>query len=120
MLWISDKTTICTKFVSCGLPLVRIDEKFLFYTNIVDYMHATKRHHDVGPVRIKLDSLINSVRDHAVSWKYTLGRILADETKTNIERLCDHTIVGFVTSFSVMFHFDVALMIRLGLEIEFT
>lgn len=94
-LWISDKTTICTKFVSSGLPLVRVEEKFLFYTNIVDCMDATKRHHDIGPIRINLDSLINSVRAHAIEWKNTLGKLLSDETKTNIKHLYDQMIVSF-------------------------
>lgn len=96
MLWISDKTAICSKFVNHGLPLVRIDEKFLFYTNIVDRMDATQQHHDVGPIRINLGALINSVRAHAIEWKNTLGRILTDKTKANIKQLCDHMIVSVV------------------------
>lgn len=58
-------------------------------------MDATKRHYDVGPVRINLGSLINSVRAHAIEWKDTLGRILTEETKANIKRLNDHMIVSF-------------------------
>lgn len=57
-------------------------------------MDATQRHHDIGPIRINLGSLINSVRGHAIEWKKTLGRILTDETKANIKYLCDHMIVS--------------------------
>lgn len=57
-------------------------------------MDVTKRHHDIGPIRINLDSLINSVRAHAIEWKNTLGKLLADETKTNIKHLYDHMIVS--------------------------
>lgn len=58
-------------------------------------MDATKRCHDVGPVRINMSSLINSVRAHAIEWKITLGRILAEETEANIKHLRDQTNVNF-------------------------
>lgn len=105
------------KFVSHGLPLVCVDEKFLFYTNIVDRMDATERHHDVGPIRINLGSLINSVRAHAIEWQNTLGKILTDETKANIKDLCDHMIVSesnFRCNIFVTEH-----LIVIGIEDEF-
>lgn len=60
-------------------------------------MDATKRYHDIGPVRINLDSLINSVRAHAVDWKNTLGKVLTDETKASIKHLCEQINVGILS-----------------------
>lgn len=71
---------VCEKFVSRGLPLVHIDEKFLFYTNIVERMDTIQPYHDIGPIRLNLHSLIGHIRSYAVDWKNTLGAILIERT----------------------------------------
>lgn len=71
--------------MSRALPLVRIDEKFLYYTNIVERMNNNHFYYDFGPIRINLHSLINSSRAHVVEWKNTLGTILTEKTLSNLE-----------------------------------
>lgn len=93
-----DKTVICTKFVNRGLPLVRVDEQFLHYTNIVERMDAAARYHDIGPIRINLHSLISSIRTHAIDWKSTLGGILAEKTVRRTKSLRDHMAVSLKLS----------------------
>lgn len=90
----NDKMAICKKFISRGLPLVKLDEKFLFYSNIVDQLQNTLPYHDIGPIRVNLQSLIESICEHAIDWKNTLGQILAERTLGNILELRNHMKVG--------------------------
>lgn len=46
-----DKNAICEKFVNRGLPLVKLDEKFLFYTQIVEDLENHKPYFDIKSVR---------------------------------------------------------------------
>lgn len=78
---------VCEKFVSRGLPLVHIDEKFLFYTNIVERMDTVQPFHDIGPIRVKLHTLIGNIRAYAVDWKNTLGDILIERTRKSLKAL---------------------------------
>lgn len=78
---------VCEKFVSRGLPLVHIDEKFLFYTNIVDRMDTIQPYHDIGPIRLNLHALIGNIRAYAVDWKNTLGEILIVRTLKTLKTL---------------------------------
>lgn len=92
-LWKSDKIMICENFVNRGLPLVYIDEKFLFYTNIVDSMDTIEVYHDIGPIRINLQSLIRQIRSYALDWKSTLGDILMKRTLLILRALQKHITV---------------------------
>lgn len=78
---------VCEEFVNRGLPLVHIDEKFLFYTNIVECMDTIQPLHDIGPVRVNLNALIDSIRSYAVDWKNTLGEILIEKTLKTLKTL---------------------------------
>lgn len=84
---------VCEKFVSRGLPLVHIDEKFLLYTNIVERMDTMQTFHDIGPIRLNLRSLIDSIRAYAVDWKNTLGEILIEKTLKTLKALQKHMMV---------------------------
>lgn len=94
MLWMPGKRSICNKFIGTAPPLVCIDENLLFFSNVVEHMDTMKQYHDIGLIRINLDSLITSVRAHAIEWKVTLGEILIDETKTILQQLANHIIVS--------------------------
>lgn len=85
-----DKTAICEKFISRGLPLVKLDEKFLFYTEIIEHLQKLLPYYDIGPIRIDLQLLITSICEHAIDWKDTLGRILAEKTQQNLLNLRHH------------------------------
>lgn len=85
-----DKVVICEKFISRGLPLVKLDEKFLFYTQIIDDLKKSKPYFDISSIRINLQPLIDGICEHAIEWKNTLGRIVADRTTQNIMNLRNH------------------------------
>lgn len=89
-LWLFDKVAVCEKFVNRNLPLVRLDEKFLFYTQIVDDLGRMKSYHAIKGIRINLHPLIDSICEHAIEWRNTLGRILAERTYQNLIALKDH------------------------------
>lgn len=84
---------VCEEFVCRGLPLVHIDEKFVFYTNIVECMNTIQRFHDIGPIRLNLNALIDSIRAYAVDWKNTLGEILIEKTLETLKSLHQHMTV---------------------------
>lgn len=79
-----DKNAICEKFVNRGLPLVKLDEKFLFYTQIVEDLENHKPHFDIKSVRINLKPLIKNISEHAIEWRNTLGNILSERTRANM------------------------------------
>lgn len=96
---------VCEKFVSRGLPLVHIDEKFLFYTNIVERMDTIQPFHDIGPIRLNLYSLIGNIRAYAIDWKNTLGKILIEKTLNTLGILHKQMMVSRASS-----HFDDSIL----------
>lgn len=97
-MWISDKIILCEEFVDRDLPLVQIDEKFEYYTNIVKNMDSLKLFHDIGPIRVILKSLVKTVRYCAIDWKNTLGKIFIDKIMTNILNL-----QRYITVFAIFY-----------------
>ncbi|XP_062558011.1 dynein axonemal heavy chain 10 isoform X2 [Armigeres subalbatus] len=89
-LWMYEKMSVCEKFLSKNLPLVRLDEKFIFYTQIVNDLERHRPYHDIKSIRINLQPLIKSVIDHAVEWRNTLGNILANRTRVQMVELAEH------------------------------
>lgn len=89
-LWQFDKTLICEKFVNRDLPLVRLDEKFLFYSQLIEDLRHSKSHQNVKGIHINLNPLIDSICDHAVEWIHTLGRILAERNFRNLIAMKEH------------------------------
>lgn len=85
-------------------------------------MDAAKRFYDIGPVRINLDSLIQSVRAHAIEWKNTLGRILIDETKMNIKHSSDHMNVSILSNATLKIYWvaDMSHSRQIGVKNVFT
>lgn len=83
------------------LPLVDIDEKFLYYTRIIDNMDSIQKYCDVGPIRINLHSMINQIRDFAVEWKETLGKVLLKKIQSNLENLKTYiTVIYFILNYT--------------------
>ncbi|XP_055373636.1 dynein axonemal heavy chain 10 [Condylostylus longicornis] len=80
-LWMYDKITLCEKFINRGLPLIQIDEKFRFYSNIIQELNRSQTYSDVKCIRINLKPLTNCISEHALEWKNTLGEILAARNK---------------------------------------
>lgn len=72
------------------MPLAETDEKFIFYTQIVNDLEQQKPYYDIKSIRINLQPLIKSITNHAVEWRNTLGNILADKTRTNMMEIKDY------------------------------
>lgn len=85
-----DKQVFCEKFINKGMKLVILDEKFLYYTQIVEDLGKVRSYYDCKSVRINLKPLIDSICSHAVEWRNTLGRILAERTNQKLIALKDH------------------------------
>lgn len=90
-MWLYNKATICEKFLSKKtVPLAQTDEKFIFYTQIVNDLELLKPYYDIKSIRINLQPLIKSIINHAVEWRNTLGNILAEKTRKNMMDIKDH------------------------------
>lgn len=79
-LWAYDKSTICEKFVTKKVPLMELDEKFTFYTNVIEELQHTPHYLDVGCIRINLRPLVDTIILHTQEWITTLGEKLAIST----------------------------------------
>lgn len=66
------------------MPLAQTDEKFIFYTEIVNDLEQLKPYYDVKSIRINLQPLIKSITNHAVEWRNTLGNILQEKTRNSM------------------------------------
>jgi dynein heavy chain, axonemal len=98
ILWMNDKQSICEKFINrASLSLVRIDENFIFYTQIVNDLEKHKTYCDIKSIRLNLKPLIGSIVDHAIEWRNIMGEKLGAKTKSNMEELRNHIqVIGLV------------------------
>ncbi|XP_064550918.1 dynein axonemal heavy chain 10 [Drosophila montana] len=86
-LWAFEKDMICQKFVERQVTLVEIDEKFTFYSTIVETLQQMRQHHDVRCVRINLSPLLESIVQHAKDWCSTLGEVLLQHVNDNMRSM---------------------------------
>ncbi|XP_052562272.1 dynein axonemal heavy chain 10 isoform X4 [Culex pipiens pallens] len=89
-LWMYEKMSVCERFLAQNLPLAQLDEKFIFYTQIVNDLERHRPYHDIKSIRINLQPVIRAIVDHAVEWRNTLGHILGDRTRRQMIELNDH------------------------------
>ena len=80
-----DKNVVCDKYLNRRVPLVRLDEKFIFFTQIIDDLESVKPYYDIKSIRINLQPLIRAIIEHAVDWRNTLGNMLS--ARTNVDML---------------------------------
>ena len=85
-----DKISMCEKIVNKNLPLVRLDEKLFSYTDIVEDLNQSKDYFDIKGIRINMQPLIKGIKEHAIEWRNTLGRLLAERTTQSLLDLKDH------------------------------
>ncbi|CRL07346.1 CLUMA_CG020322, isoform A [Clunio marinus] len=83
-LWMNDKNVVCDKYLNRGISLVRLDEKFIFFTQIINDLENVKPYHDMKSIRINLRPLIHAIIEHAVEWRNTLGNMLSDRTSVEM------------------------------------
>lgn len=93
-LWAFEKEMICQKFVERQVTLVEIDEKFTFYSTIVETLQQMRQHHDVRCVRINLSPLLESIKQHAKDWCTTLGEVLLQHVNDNMRNMRNEIKVG--------------------------
>ncbi|XP_058060896.1 dynein axonemal heavy chain 10 [Anopheles bellator] len=89
-LWMYEKMSVCEKFLNQNVSLAQLDEKFIYYTQIVNELERHKPFHDIKSIRVNLRPLIKGIVDHAVEWRNTLGNILAERTRKRMIELNDH------------------------------
>jgi dynein heavy chain len=82
-----DKNVVCDKYLSKGIRLVRLDEKFIFYTDIINDLENVKPYYDIKSIRINLQPLIQAIIEHAVEWRNTLGNMLSEKTSMEMVAL---------------------------------
>lgn len=86
-LWAFEKDIICQKFVERQVTLVEIDEKFTFYSTIVETLDQMRQYHDVRCVRINLRPLLESIKQHAQEWCTILGEELLQHVIDNMRAM---------------------------------
>lgn len=86
--------SVCEKFLNQNVSLAQLDEKFIYYTQIVNELERHKPFHDIKSIRVNLKPLIRGIVDHAVEWRNTLGNILAERTRQQMIELHEHMVVG--------------------------
>lgn len=79
-----DKKVVCDKYLNRGIPLVRLDEKFIFFTQIINDLENIKPYYDIKSIRINLRPLIRAIIEHAVEWRNTLGNMFSDRTSIDM------------------------------------
>lgn len=79
-----DKNVVCDKYLNRGIPLMRLDEKFIFFTQIINDLENVKPYYDIKSIRINLRPLIHAIISHSVDWRNTLGNMLSDRTSVEM------------------------------------
>jgi dynein heavy chain len=79
-----DKNVVCDKYLNRRVPLVRLDEKFIFFTQIINDLESVKPYYDIKSIRINLQPLIRAIIEHAVEWRNTLGNFLSERTSVDM------------------------------------
>lgn len=108
-----DKKVVCDKYLNRRIPLVRLDEKFIFFTQIINDLESAKPYYDIKSIRINLQPLIRAIIEHAVEWRNTLGNMLSDRTsvemvtmnaefKVNIFTRCNSSFIRFFSDSASM------------------
>jgi len=69
------------------VTLIEIDEKFTFYSSIVETLANTRKYQDIKCVRINLQPLLESITQHAKDWCTTLGEELLRHVNDNMRAM---------------------------------
>lgn len=72
------------KFIATDPPLVKYDEKFIFYHDIIKQLTGEKDYVDIGPLRLNKRPLLNQICEHADQWKKMLGEKLTIKTRDDM------------------------------------
>lgn len=128
-LWNYDKSATCNRFVAKNSVLGKFDEKFMFYASIIEELTMHVGYADVGCIRVNLRPLLNSICEHSLQWKLTLGEKLSNLTnkrmldlKTTIVDLrsvVNQNIKGLDLFKAIMHAISTILRMNITAELEY-
>lgn len=86
-LWKLDKAIVMEKFAAKKPPCVAYDEKLQFYARIASEVMHHLLIKDEHCIRLQLGPLANTVQENAKSWVVSLGRLLNDSAREELNNL---------------------------------
>ncbi|KAI4536193.1 hypothetical protein MG293_013585 [Ovis ammon polii] len=86
-LWKLDKAIVMEKFAAKKPPCVAYDEKLQFYARITTEVMHHLLIKDEHCIRLQLGPLANTVQENAKSWVVSLGRLLNDSAREELNNL---------------------------------
>uniref|UniRef100_A0A8C9QE97 Dynein axonemal heavy chain 10 n=1 Tax=Spermophilus dauricus TaxID=99837 RepID=A0A8C9QE97_SPEDA len=86
-LWKLDKAIVMEKFAAKRPPCVAYDEKLQFYSKIAGDVMRHPLVKDEHCIRLQLGQLASTVQENAKSWVLSLGRLLNESAKEELESL---------------------------------
>nr|XP_023024309.1 dynein heavy chain 10, axonemal [Leptinotarsa decemlineata] len=86
-LWSHDKVSTCEKFIQKNTSLSVYDEKFMFYNEIMENICVYNPLITVGSVQLNLRPLLDTIVNHCVEWKNTLGQLIDENTKVKMDEM---------------------------------
>lgn len=86
-LWKLDKAIVMEKFAAKRPPCVAYDEKLQFYSRIAGDVMRHPLVKDEHCIRLQLGPLATTVQENAKSWVLSLGRLLNESAKEELESL---------------------------------
>nr|XP_039267660.1 dynein heavy chain 10, axonemal-like [Styela clava] len=91
-LWKLDKTLVMEKFANKNPSCVAYDDKLQFYTRIMEEVIQQPMMKDEMCIRLNLQPLATSVKEHAGKWVQELGKLLKDSAKDSLFELRDNLV----------------------------
>lgn len=86
-LWSFEKVVTCEKFLEKHTLLFVWDSKFMFYNQIIESLQSYNEKKNVGSIQLNLTPLLDTIIEHCVEWKITLGRLIDTVTKTKMDEM---------------------------------
>ncbi|CAG9765840.1 unnamed protein product [Ceutorhynchus assimilis] len=80
LLWTVEKQSACEKFMAGMVTLENYDEKFMYYKDIIETIKSYKEYMDIDSLRLHLKPLLDTIVQHCLQWKTTLGSLLDADT----------------------------------------
>lgn len=84
VFWTRDKHTVLDKFIESNPTLVRYDERFLHYSEVIQSLKDESDHIDIGAIRLHKRPLLNQIIEHVTQWKVMLGEKLSEVTRDDM------------------------------------
>jgi len=86
-LWKQDKHNVLDKFAATGPSCQQFEEKLARYQKMSDDIFQMPRNRDMDFVRVSSHSLVLAVRDEALQWVQTIGKVMADLDRVKLNEM---------------------------------